>query len=237
MKNRAAWIIICILLTVAFVQTWKGYVARRERDSLAGRLIEADSLRQETATIYSMATHENVRLAEKNKELSDLAEKQGGELRQYVRIVGEYERILIEGEAIEEAFIDSTGKNKVRVVFHGEDKGVRVIGWTEAPPPFFRLSVFRPPVILDVLVVQEKNGLWKTYVDTNDPYLKLTDVKTETRPFKKPWYRQFYLYGETGFVPNVGMVAGIGGGYKSWGLSMIFIQEHYGLVIQRRFEL
>lgn len=236
MKGRASYVLVGVLLVILGMTSYKHYQTSRTLKNVLMTLAASDSLRQETETIYGHSVVEKQKLQDKNQDLLRRIEGKNEEIRNWTRIAGEYAAALIEGEAEETTTTDSLGNKKVRVTFSGTDKGVRVIGWTETPPPSFVLNVYRPPVLLNVVLSQNELGIWRTTVDTGDPYLVLGSVETEVRPYRPPFFKNFYITAGGGFVGTLNMsLFEVGIGFKDYEFSTLFVGMNQGFILKKRF--
>lgn len=86
------------------------------------------------------------------------------------------------------------------------------------------------PITLDIVIAEDKNGVYNSYIETNNPDLELVDFKT--RFLKEPKSFWSELYGITSLgVTNKNVLFDLGIGYNKFGIKGIvgFDYQEYSI--------
>jgi len=224
--------IVLLILGAGFLFFQKTRYDSRLR-SLQEQIVTADSLVQYYETVYQKKFVDGQHLDLKNQQIEKLLSEAESDIFQWHRISGRYQDAVIGGETwkgkLNEFTVDSLA---------GTDKGVDIDGWTGHG--LFEITVYRQPLQLDIVSSQDKNGIWRTTVDTGDPYLEIESIKSRIEPFGSAFKKRFFISVGGGVVQfgdelNRKFVCGAGLGYGDYGLNLYTNGSEYGLFISKRF--
>ena len=203
-------------------------------------VIQYDSLRySKLAREYKSKEEAMVDLKTENQELYTIIEEGNEQLRYYSNVVLKLKNRIIHRitDSVRFVLVEDTIRvplGQDSVGFDEENSLVRVHGFTFLyPNKGYLMNIEGKPFRLDV-VVTEKNGLFKGYLDTNNPDLELIDMKVrvlrEERD-KSFWSNFGGMVGISITTRNSFLDAGIS--FKKFGIRGILGYDYQNLQIDK----
>ena len=226
------WKTICIIVLIIGIAIllFTNYKSCNTNDDLAYKISMKDSLHKIDSTKYSKIAEEyknseqaNSDLMAKNKELSEYIQERDETIRYYSSLVFKlqnqtYYRII---DSVEFSIINDTIRVPIgmdTVNFDEENSVVRVHGYTFlVPNKGYLLNIDGKPFPLDVVVTEDRDGIFTGYVDTKNPDLELTDMTVRV------------LRNSPGFWDNFGIFTSFNLTNQNTFIDLSFVKGKFGI--------
>lgn len=157
-------------------------------------------LSKQTVSIQSLAVKD---ILLENNELKEAVEKYKTETKAHLSIIAQYKLQKVVISTRDTIYVDSTGDTRLDKLFNYQHKSeLHLQGYFQTNPPFNlyvkHLSLNIKP---EILIGQDKNGVWTTFIHTNSDLLTIKDIQVKVRPYARPFmnlhpkFSLFYFYG------------------------------------------
>lgn len=109
--------------------------------------------------------------------------------------------------------------NIIRVPFETQEGFLKVFGWTETGTAIGESGTYHLDVSwikdieLSILLSQNEDGLWETLVDSNDPDVQISRIRSEitVMPFEQKWWQKLQMGVGIGFGAGGALLNGLFG--------------------------
>ena len=206
------------------------YKSCKNNDDLAYKISIKDSLIKIDSTKYSKIAEEynnekqaNSDLRAKNKELSEYLQENKETIRYYSNLVLKlknqtYYNIV---DSVKFVIIGDTIRVPVgmdTVGFDEENSLVRVHGFTFlVPNKGYLMNIDGKPFPLDIVVTEDRDGIFTGYVDTKNPDLEVTDMTVRV------------LRQSPGFWDNFGIFTSLNLTNQNTFIDLSFVKGRFGI--------
>ena len=175
-------------------QIWQLYNEIAERDSL---IKVTDDGYEKLAIEFRESKILQKDLEKEKGKLASVIRKKNLKIRSLTSLTLKPDTVKITIPGEEVIVADST--RKVRVEFSRKIGRMKVWGFTTTPPPVAHLNFFEDPLELYIILTQDKDKRWRTYVDSP---ITVSELQTKVVPYNPSFWEQ------------VGFKAGVGYGSK-----------------------
>lgn len=109
--------------------------------------------------------------------------------------------------------------NIIRVPFNAQEGFLRVSGYTDSGSSIGQLGTYHldvewiKDIELAIAFAQDESGAWTTLIDSNDPDVQVSRIRSEItiEPFEQKWWQKLQLGGGLGFGAGGALVNGLVG--------------------------
>ena len=216
-KNLKNYIIgtLIVILTIGGVSAYLNHrKTQAEVMNLHNQLADESEVKKINETLYSKVSRLENNIEVKNEEIKKL----NGEVVYYSNISAKVPPVKIVTK------IDTFYTTEMEGTFYPIDwsgQGVRVNGYFAHPDGMFDAELSFDPINLKLYALQNPTGVWETVIETTNPYLIISDIKTQITPFKQDAKKYWVMLGIGGgrtlmsqySFSTIGIL-----GYKNWGV-------------------
>lgn len=198
---------------------------------------QLNNMHNELAKVAELQRYEGDRLASDIAYLQNNITAQNHTIKQLRRDVRYFSNIALEADSIRVVTItprpvETDGVQAYPISWY--DQGVRLNGSFTLPARQFDALLLFDPIDMSVYLTQSKDGIWETWVETNNPNWRVGAIHSEVTPYQKAKNFQFMLGTYGGSVADGYRFGGrIGVGYKGYIMSVFGDRFGVGLGLQK----